>query len=197
MNRETSSILLSPERELHSADDENFTDVGQGDQSDRTRLHEDLTVQIHGEMVRCSHYLAEEEQGSGENNDAIPTEEQGRAHICDSLAEEGSIHNYEGAGRSTEALKMPTVFEEVEEEKFELDVMKRSSLILNWQAVTALLTACGTVRFTAVQFEMFRSFVNWGTGRRDLFVEGIPSYSKLQNVLVRCCASIAGRSLFL
>lgn len=86
----------------------------------------------------------------------------------------------------SDALEVPNLAGKDEDEGFEMDLEKRSKLILNWQTICALLIGCGTVRLTAAQFETFRCFVNWCYSRNNQFEDLIPSYSKMKTVLVRC-----------
>ena len=102
------------------------------------------------------------------------------------LADEAGVLAVTAAGGEEDALSDLDILNDDEDPVCDMDLAKRSKLILNWQAVSALLVACGTIRLSAVQFEMFRTFINWSAAKHDSSGEMVPSYTKLQRVLVRC-----------
>jgi hypothetical protein len=78
-----------------------------------------------------------------------------------------------------------------------VSVEERSQLLANWQTVCCLLVACGTVRLSKAQFDTFRSFMNWRLDLHDHLAEKLPSFSKLQNVILRTVRKYAWARSFL
>jgi hypothetical protein len=60
-----------------------------------------------------------------------------------------------------------------------------SRTLLSWQVLSALILACGTVRFTTSDYQSFRRYVNWLLDGSRKWERSLPSYTTLREVIVR------------
>jgi hypothetical protein len=79
---------------------------------------------------------------------------------------------------------------------FSIMLQQISQTLTNWQAITCLLVACGTVRLTKSQFDTFRNFMNWSIRLNEPLEENLPSFSKLHKVLMRTVRKYAWAKSF-
>jgi hypothetical protein len=60
----------------------------------------------------------------------------------------------------------------------------RSGPLLKWQSILAVLLSCGTVKFTAEQYETLRGTLIWQSSQFGAKQEAIPGFRKIQRCFV-------------
>jgi hypothetical protein len=127
------------------------------------------------------------EEIRSELNRSIPDSNRDMAQDNNTLDDNDPVSSVEG-----DAIE----YECEQDAVFSVTLQQRSQTLTSWQAISCLLVACGTVRLTKSQFDTFRNFMNWSIRLNDPLGEILPSFSKLQNVLMRTVRKYAWAKSF-